>query len=162
MILWLNLVTDGPPAIALGKDPPVEDVMEKLPRSPKEGLLHGMPLFILASTVIQFMAELAAFWWGFMVSGSVEKARTMVFLVACFYELIVVWNCRSESKNAFKAGFLTNKWLLVGVFTSVASTLAVVYVPALTALFHTVPLYASEWIIVILLSCLGFLVSSCA
>ena len=158
MILWLNLVTDGPPAIALGKDPPVEDVMEKPPRSPKEGLLHGMPLFILASTVIQFMAELAAFWWGFMVSGSVEKARTMVFLVACFYELIVVWNCRSESKNAFKVGFLTNKWLIVGVFISVVSTLAVVYVPALTVLFHTVPLYASEWALVILLSSLGFLV----
>jgi Ca2+-transporting ATPase len=158
MILWLNLVTDGPPAIALGKDPPVEDVMEKPPRSPKEGLLHGMLLFILASTAIQFMAEIIAFWWGFMVSGSVEKARTMVFLVACFYELIVVWNCRSESKNAFKVGFLTNKWLLVGVFISVVSTLAVVYVPTLMLLFHTVPLYASEWAIVILLSCLGFIV----
>ncbi|MGB9853548.1 MAG: cation-translocating P-type ATPase [Candidatus Bathyarchaeales archaeon] len=158
MILWLNLVTDGPPAIALGKDPPVEDVMEKPPRNPKEGLLHGMLLFILASTVIQFMAEIAAFWWGFTVSGSVEKARTMVFLVACFYELIVVWNCRSESKNAFKAGFLTNKWLLVGVFISVVSTLAVVYVPTLMVLFHTVSLHASEWAIVIILSCLGLLV----
>ncbi|MEM0007628.1 MAG: cation-translocating P-type ATPase [Candidatus Bathyarchaeia archaeon] len=158
MILWLNLVTDGPPAIALGKDPPAEDVMEKPPRSPKEGLLHGMLIFILASTLIQLAAEIAAFWWGFAVLGSLEKARTMAFLVACFYELVVVWNCRSETKNAFKAGFLTNRWLLAGVLISVVSTLAVVYVPALSLLFHTAQLDIAEWVIVASLSCLGFLV----
>ncbi|MEM3580492.1 MAG: HAD-IC family P-type ATPase [Candidatus Bathyarchaeia archaeon] len=158
MILWLNLVTDGPPAISLSKDPPAEDVMEKPPRSPKEGLLHGMLIFILASTLIQLAAEIVAFWWGFNVLGSLEKARTMVFLVACFYELVVVWNCRSETKNAFKTGFLTNKWLLVSVLISVASTLAVVYVPALSLLFHTIQLDTAEWIIVASLSCLGFFV----
>jgi Ca2+-transporting ATPase len=158
MILWLNLVTDGPPAIALGKDPPADDVMKKPPRSPKEALLHGMFPFILASTLIQLVAEVTAFWWGFTVSGSIEKARTMVFLVACFYELVVVWNCRSESKNAFKVGFLTNKWLLIGVFISVLSTLAVVFVPMLMVTFHVVLLDVFEWIIVICLSCLGFLV----
>jgi Ca2+-transporting ATPase len=158
MILWLNLVTDGPPAIALGKDPPADDVMKKPPRSPKEALLHGMFPFILASTLIQLVAEVTAFWWGFTVSGYIEKARTMVFLVACFYELVVVWNCRSESKNAFKVGFLTNKWLLIGVFISVLSTLAVVFVPMLMVTFHVVLLDVFEWIIVICLSCLGFLV----
>ncbi|MEM0058539.1 MAG: cation-translocating P-type ATPase [Candidatus Bathyarchaeia archaeon] len=158
MILWLNLVTDGPPAIALGKDPPAEDVMEKPPRSPREGLLHGMLIFILASTVIQLVAEIVAFWWGYTVAGSVEKARTMVFLVACFYELVVVWNCRSESKNAFKVGFLSNKWLLAGVLLSVASTIAVIYIPTLSLLFHTVQLNATEWAVIVSLSCLGFLV----
>lgn len=78
--------------------------------------------------------------------------------MACFYELVVVWNCRSESKNAFKVGFLSNKWLLIGVLISVASTVAVIYVPTLSILFHTVQLNATEWAIVIFLSCLGFLV----
>jgi len=158
MILWLNLVTDGPPAIALSMDPPAEDVMRRPPRSPKEGIMHGMMTFILASTFIQLIAEIGVFWWGFGIAGSVEKARTMVFLVACFFELIVVWNCRSERRNAFRVGFLTNKSLFTAVIISVFSTLAVVYVPPLPAMFQTVPLDMLEWSIVISFSLLGFLV----
>lgn len=158
MILWLNLVTDGPPAMALSVDPPAVNVMEKPPRSPKEGILHGMVGFIAASAAIQFIAEVVAFWWGFTVQGSLEKARTMVFLVACFYELIVVWNCRSESRNAFKVGFLTNKALLLAVLISVFSTLAVIYVPLLRFAFQTVVLEFIDWALVTILSALGFLV----
>jgi Ca2+-transporting ATPase len=90
MILWLNLVTDGPPAVALSMDPSAEDVMQKPPRSPKEGIMHGMVLFILASTLIQLVAEVGLFWWGYGVVGSVEKARTMV-----------LWSCgvSGEGKN---------------------------------------------------------------
>jgi len=158
MILWLNLVTDGPPAVALSIDPSAEDVMQRSSRSPKEGLLHGMLVFILASSLIQLVAEIGAFWWGFTILGSVEKARTMVFLVACFYELIVVWNCRSESRNAFKVGFLTNKPLLIAVIISVLSTFAVVYVPPLQLVFRTVTLDLREWAIVVFFASLGFLV----
>jgi Ca2+-transporting ATPase len=158
MILWMNLVTDGPPAMALSMDPPAEDVMQRPPRSPKEGIMHGMLAFILASSLILLVAEIGAFWWGFGVLGSVEKARTMVFLVSCFYQLIVVWNCRSESRNAFRVGFLTNKPLLIAVMISVFSTLAVIYVPPLPAMFQTVPLDLLEWTVVILFSSLGFLV----
>ncbi len=158
MILWLNLVTDGPPAVALSKDPPAEDVMQRTPRSPREGILHGMFGFILASSLIQLVAEVGAFWWGFSVVGSVEKARTMVFMVACFYELIVVWNCRSESRNAFRVGFLTNKLLLTAVLVSVFSTLATVYVPPLQFLFQTVTLDLLDWAFVAFFASLGFLV----
>ncbi|NIP67427.1 ATPase, partial [Candidatus Bathyarchaeota archaeon] len=158
MILWLNLVTDGPPAVALSNDPPAEDVMQRPPRSPQEGIMHGMVLFILTSTLTQLGAEIAVFWWGFGVQGSLEKARTMAFLVACFFELIVVWNCRSEKRNAFKVGFLTNKSLLIAVVISIFSTLAVIYIPPLPAMFHTVPLNPLEWALVISLSSSGFLV----
>ena len=158
MILWLNLVTDGPPAVALSMDPPAEDVMKRPPRSPKEGILHGMLAFILASSLIQLVAEIGAFWWGFRVVGSVEKARTMVFMVACFYELIVVWNCRSERHNAFKVGFLTNKSLLIAVIVSVFSTLAVIYVPTLQFMFQTVTLDLFEWVIVVFFASWGFFV----
>jgi Ca2+-transporting ATPase len=158
MILWLNLVTDGLPAMALSMDPPAEDVMQRPPRSPKEGILHGMVVFILASSLIQLIAEIGAFWWGFKAVSSVEKARTMTFLVACFYELIVVWNCRSESRNAFKIGFLTNKWLLIAVITSVFSTLAVIYVPTLQFMLQTVTLDLLDWIIVAFLASSGFFV----
>jgi Ca2+-transporting ATPase len=158
MILWLNLVTDGPPAVALSMESPVEDVMQRAPRSSKEGILHGMLFFILASSLIQLAAEIGAFWWGFGVTGSVEKARTMVFLVACFYELIVVWNCRSESRNAFKVGFLTNKSLIIAVIISVFSTLAVIYVPPLRFMFQTVTLDLLDWALVLFFASWGFFV----
>ena len=158
MILWINLVTDGPPAVALSMDPPIEDVMQRPPRSPKEGVLHGMVTFMLASSLILLVAEVGAFWWGINVGGSVEKARTMVFLVACFYQLVVVWNCRSERRNAFKVGFLTNKALLIAVMVSVFSTLAVIYVPMLQFMFQTVTLGLLDWAFVAFFASWGFFV----
>jgi Ca2+-transporting ATPase len=157
MILWLNLVTDGPPAMALSVDPPNDDVMQRPPRSPKEGVLHGNLMFILASTFVQLAVEILAFWWGFSVQGSLDKARTLVFAVACFYELVVIWNCRSESRHAFKVGFLNNKALLVAIVVSVLSTLAVIYTPALQFLFQTVFLDLTDLAVVAVLSLSGFL-----
>jgi Ca2+-transporting ATPase len=157
MILWLNLVTDGPPAMALSVDPPNDDVMQRSPRSPEEGILHGNLMFILASTVIQFIVEIVAFWWGFSVQGSLDKARTLVFAVACFYELVVIWNCRSESRHAFRVGFLNNKALLAAISISVLSTLAVIYAPALQFLFQTVFLDLADLAVVAVLSLTGFL-----
>jgi Ca2+-transporting ATPase len=157
MILWLNLVTDGPPAMALSVDPPNDDVMQRPPRSPKEGILHGNLKFILASTFIQLLVEIVAFWWGFSVQVSLDKARTLVFAVACFYELVVIWNCRSESRHAFRVGFLNNKALLVATFISVLSTLAVIYTPALQFLFQTVFLDLTDLAVVAILSLSGFI-----
>ncbi len=157
MILWLNLVTDGPPAMALSVDPPNDDVMQNPPRSPKEGILHGNLKFILASTFVQLVVEIVAFWWGFSVQGSLDKARTLVFAVACFYELVVIWNCRSESRHAFRVGFLNNKALLAATLISALSTLAVVYIPALQFLFQTVVLDLSDMVVAAVLSLAGFL-----
>ncbi len=157
MILWLNLVTDGPPAVALSVDPPNDDVMQRSPRNPKEGILHGNLKFILVSTTIQLVVEIIAFWWGFNVQGSLQKARTMVFAVACFYELVVIWNCRSETRHAFRVGFLNNKALLAAVMISIFSTLLVIYTPALQFLFQTISLDSNDFILVIMLSLSGFL-----
>jgi Ca2+-transporting ATPase len=157
MILWLNLVTDGPPAMALSVDPPNDDVMQRPPRSPKEGILHGNLLFIFASTFIQIVVEIIAFWWGFSAQGSLDKARTLVFAVACFYELVVIWNCRSENRHAFRVGFLNNKALLAATSISMLSTLAVIYAPALQFVFQTVFLDLTDLAVVALLSLSGFL-----
>ena len=159
MILWLNLVTDGPPAMALSVDPPNDDVMLRPPRSPKEGVLHGNLVFILASTFVQLIVEIVAFWFGFGFQGSLDKARTLVFVVACFYELVVIWNCRSESRHAFRVGFLNNKALLAAVAVSVLSTLAVVYVPAFQFLFQTVFLDLADLGVAVGLSLAGLLLA---
>lgn len=158
MILWLNLVTDGPPAMALSVDPPNDDVMRRPPRSPKEGILSGNLKFILASTFIQLIVEIVAFWWGYTIKGSLQNARTMVFAVACFYELVVIWNCRSETRHAFRIGFLNNKTLFASIVISAFSTLLVIYIPAFQFLFQTISLDLTELLLVIFLSLSGFLI----
>lgn len=161
MILWLNLVTDGGPALALTMDPPEEDVMKRPPRNPNEGILHGRFASILATFITQFALTGGLFYWqyylapGALTAAKLAKARTMAFMRATLQEVVVVWNCRSERRNAFRTGFLSNKYLLVSVIGSVALTLVVPYV----GLFGTIPLAdASDWAIVILASLSGLLI----
>ena len=159
MILWINLVTDGGPAIALSVDPPPDDIMQQHPRNPKEGILHGMITFIIAYVALQSGTTIVTFWWKyFLVGGSLEAARTVAFMQACIFELVVVWNCRSERHNAFKVGFLSNRFLLVAVAVSFLLTVSLCYVPILQLMFHTVPLGLYDWIWVFLISILGFTV----
>jgi hypothetical protein len=89
-----------------------------------------------------------------LIQGDSCKA----FLVAFFFELNVVWNCRSERRNAFRVGFRTNKSLFLAIITSVFTTLAVVYIAPLPAMFQNAPLDLTEWALVISLSSSGFLV----
>ncbi len=161
MILWINLITDGGPALALSLDPPQPDLMEKPPRDPKEGILYGRFASILMSFTTQFLGTGVLFFVMFYVVGDgipgspdFHRAQTMAFTQATIRELMVVWNCRSERKNAFRVGFTSNKWLL---FAVVASAIATMLVP-FTGLFDTVPLSLEEWAIVIPLSLSGLLI----
>jgi Ca2+-transporting ATPase len=161
MILWINLITDGGPALALSLDPPQKDLMEKPPRDPKEGILHGRFASILMSFTTQFLGTGVVFFLMFYVFGDgvvgshdFQRARTMAFMQATLRELMVVWNCRSERKNAFRVGFTSNKWLL---FAVVASAIVTIIVP-FTGLFGTVPLTLEEWAIVASLSLSGLLI----
>ena len=157
MILWINLITDGGPAMALSMDPPTEDVMLQPPRSPNEGILHGMTTFIIAYVVLQSGTTITTFWWKyFFTGGSLEVARTMAFMQACIFELVVVWNCRSERHNAFKVGFFSNKFLLFAVITSFLLTISLCYIPIFQLMFSTVPLGLFDWIWVFAISSLGF------
>jgi len=159
MILWINLVTDGGPAMALSMDPPTEDVMQQPPRSPGEGILHGMILFIVAYVALQSGTTIATFCWKyFLAGGSLEAARTVAFMQACIFELVVVWNCRSEKHNAFKVGFTSNKFLLVAVAVSLLLTISLCYIPIFQIMFHTVPLGLYDWIWIAAVSSLGFAV----
>lgn len=158
MILWLNLVTDGGPAIALSVDPPTEDVMKRPPRDPKEGVLHGKIASIIASFIFQVLGTALLFYVAYFVWGDpIEKARTMAFMEASFFELIVVWNSRSDKKNAFKVGFTSNKYLLASVLIGMALSISLVHVPVLAAMFNLVPLTLSEWLIVLAVSSAGLL-----
>jgi Ca2+-transporting ATPase len=159
MILWINLVTDGGPALAMSADPPVDDVMNRPPRDPKEGVMHGMLAFILMYIVLQSGTTVLSFSLKYFLQGSsLEEARTLAFVQACFFELIVVWNCRSERHNVFKTGIFSNKFLLVAVAAGMVLTVSLCYVPVFQLMFGTVPLAPMDWLWALLTSCLGLLV----
>jgi Ca2+-transporting ATPase len=154
MILWINLVTDGGPALALSMDPPDKDVMRRPPRNPKEGILHGRLASIIISFICQFLGTAVLFYLAYYVWGRpLAEARTLAFAQATLRELFIVWNCRSERHNAFKMGFTSNKFLLLAVLLSALGTLLIPYV----GLFGTIPLDLTEWLIVLCISLSAFL-----
>jgi len=155
MILWINLVTDGGPAIALSMDPPADDVMERPPRDPNEGILHGRLASILATFVTQFLGTAIVFYIAYYVWGRpIGEARAMAFVQATLQELIIVWNCRSEKHNAFKVGFTSNKFLLISVIVGVLFTILIPY----ANLFGAAPLTLTDWAIVVPIAFSGFLI----
>jgi Ca2+-transporting ATPase len=178
MILWINLVTDGAPAVALATDPPDVDVMDRKPRKPDEGLLHGMGRFILMSFILQSIGTILVFsleyyvWpshpWMLSNGGIDEIARqltyreatTTAFVQAAMFELFVVWNCRSEKRSVWRMGrdALKNKFFVIAEIVSIAATLGITYIPVTQQLFHLVPLSITDLAYVIGVASLGFLV----
>jgi Ca2+-transporting ATPase len=168
MILWLNLVTDGGPALALTMDPPEKDIMKRPPRNPNEGVLYGRLASMITTFTLQFVLTGGIFYWQFYLippfglqpgtlayDTKLAQARTMAFIRATLQELFVVWNCRSEKHNAFKVGFTSNRFLLIAV---VISSVLTVLVP-FTGLFGTIWLDEPfEWAITIGASLSGLLI----
>jgi Ca2+-transporting ATPase len=148
-ILWMNLVTDGLPAMALGVDRYDRDIMNRPPRHPKESIFsHGMLRRIGTSGLVIGLGTLFAFQIGLSLV-ELDLARTLAFNTLVFFQLFYVFVCRSEVHSIFEVGFLTNPFLLVGVAISAVLQLAVVYVPFLQPVFHTVPLYGEHWVVVL-------------
>ncbi len=150
-ILWINLVTDGLPALALGMDPPDPDVMKKPPRDPKEEIYHGMFEFILVAAIIAAIASLLPFYYLYKTTGDISLARTVAFTVAVFFEMFLSFNCRSPERYIFasKERLIANKTLFLAVTISLLLQLVVIYVPFLQIIFETSSLGLKEWIIVL-------------
>ena len=157
-ILWLNLVTDGFPALALSTDPYEKDLMKRKPRNPKHDILHGMLLIILIAAFVNFLAEILIFIWGLNSGYTIEKVRTMVFTTAVFFELFFVLNCRSENKSVFKKGISDNKKLLLALLASFILQLLTIYFPPFQQIFKTVALELKELFIILAISASSLLV----
>jgi Ca2+-transporting ATPase len=178
MLLWINLVTDGAPAVALASDPPDEDVMKRKPRKPNEGILHGMGAFIIASFLLQSAGTLFVFVmeyylfpahpWGWPNAPfdeanrilSLNEARTTAFVQAAMFELFVVWNCRSERHSVWRMGSkaFKNRFFVIAEIASISLTLAIPYLPITQAAFHLVPLSFIDLAYVVGVSSWGLLV----
>jgi Ca2+-transporting ATPase len=153
-ILWVNLVTDGLPALALGVDPISKDVMKRPPRPKNESVLTrkmGVLIFIQGA-FIAFCSLLAFCLVYFVEDEGIERARTASFIVLACSQLFHSFNLRSNTESIFSLGFLTNKKLLYATLISFALQMAVVYVPVLQTVFKTQPLGLFDWAMVLVIS----------
>ncbi len=153
-ILFMNLVTDDLPAIALGFDPSFRGIMQEPPRDPKEGILSRdlIALMVIAGSVMG-IGTLLVFYHEYRILGSgIEKARTMALATLIFSELFNSLNFRSLRESIFAVRFKKNMWLFYAIVGSLLSSLAVIYLPFLNTIFETVPLNIGDWVKVILTS----------
>ena len=153
-ILWMNLVTDGLPAIALGLEPTTEDLMLQKPRNPREGVLaRGLLMRILFSGSVISLSSLAIFVLGLaLYPDDVNRARTMAFTTLVMAQLIFAFQCRSERYTLFEMNFWGNLYLVVAVLLSGGAQVLILYNEFMQNVFQTVPLTMDDWILVALFS----------
>jgi Ca2+-transporting ATPase len=152
-ILWVNLVTDGLPAMALGVDQPEENVMQRKPRSPKEGVFaRGLGWKVISRGFLIGVVTLLSFMIVYNNEASkLSYAQTVAFATLVMAQLIHVFDCRSErsvlSRNPFG-----NKFLVWSVISSLALVILVIYYQPLQPIFHTLPIVPKDWLLIIGLS----------
>lgn len=152
-ILWINLVTDSLPALALGVDPAEEGIMKREPNREKGLLNKSMAYRIAYQGILIGTLTLIAFLYGygsFGQEGSLAQGQTMAFIVLAFSQLVHAYNIHSFKQSAFKS-FLKNKWLILATFTNALMMLAVLFIPVVRDLFKLVELDLHHWEVVILL-----------
>lgn len=147
-ILWVNLVTDGLPAVALGFDPPERDIMKRQPRDPGEGIFSkGLAGLILFRGILIGLTTLAVYVSLLYYNGDIAVARTGAFVTLVLTQLIHVFECKSETKNIFQMPLFNNVYMVLAVLCSLIMILGVVYIPPLQIVFKTVPLGYNEWLV---------------
>ena len=150
-ILWINLVTDGLPALALSAEPAEEDIMKRPPRHPKESIFaHGLGLHAIWVGLLMGGIVLGVQAWSIMTDHA--HWQTMVFTVLCLTQLGHVLAIRSERKSLFTIGIFSNKYLIGAVVFSFVIQMATIYIPFLNPIFKTEPLTMSELVLTLALS----------
>jgi P-type Ca2+ transporter type 2C len=156
-ILWVNLVTDSLPALALGMEPAEKDIMKQPPRDPKEGLFaRGMGLRIVLQGTVIGAVTLAAYLYGHQFSE--ETGRTMAFFTLSFSQLVHAYNARYERKSVVFNGLFSNSYLNKAVLISTAIQLVVMVTPFTREIFDIVLLNASQIGVVALCSIIPLIV----
>ncbi len=154
-ILWINLVTDGLPALALGVDPAEPGVMQRPPRKADENIFRSIRPYIYVYPLILTVATM----WLFdaFQQTSLVKAQTVAFTSIVMFELFQAISCRSVRQPVFAVGLFANKWLWAAVFSSLALHLLIMYVPFLQGVFSMAALSVGEWAQIVGAALTGFI-----
>ena len=157
-ILWVNLVTDGLPAMALGLEPPEPGIMDRKPRPIDEGVFsQGLGWMVLSRGIFISLITLVSFSLGLAISrmqgiDELNLARTMALTTLVIAQLFYVFECRSERFSPFELGFLKNRFLIGAVLCSLTMHLVVLYAPFLQTVFQTVSLNWWQWLMIIIMA----------
>jgi Ca2+-transporting ATPase len=150
-LLWLNLLTDGAPALALGLEHGDPDIMDQPPRPTREPIINRLMLTgIIVQTIAITAIVLAAYYVGWAWSPTdLTLARTMAFITLSASELARAYTARSERVSLLRLGVLSNKFMQYAVLLSIVLLLGAIYLPFLQPVFSTMPLGVREWSIVL-------------
>jgi P-type Ca2+ transporter type 2C len=148
MLLWLNLVTDGAPALALGLEKGDPDIMKRPPRPTKEPVINReMAVGLLIIPIVDTAAMLSVFSIGLArYPDSLATAQTMVFVALCLSELLRAYTARSERNSILSIGVFSNRWMNRAVLSSLVLVLITVYVPFLRLFFGSSFLDLKDWV----------------
>lgn len=151
-LLYVNLATDGLPALALAIDPPEDDLMEQKPRDPKTSLFtRSVVSLMLVGGIWSAGVNLGLFYWALSSGRSQEEAMTMTFVSLVLIQFFKAYNFRSDHLSVFHRP-LQNKWLNLAVLWEMLLLIAVIYVPLLQRPFSTYAITGRDWLIVGVLS----------
>lgn len=158
MILWVNLVTDGPSDIAIGVEPKQRTLLKDKPRPPDEGILNKaiiMRMLLLAP--VMAAGTLYLYWYELQINDT-EKAKTIAFTTLAAFQWFNAFNARSHRFSVFQIGVFTNKWVVIAVSGAVILQLGAIYTAFGQKIFSTVPLNFVDWGWILLISSSIFIV----
>jgi Ca2+-transporting ATPase len=159
-ILYVNLATDGLPAIALSVDPPETDNMERPPRPKGETVFtSGVLRYLIGAGVWTAFVSLAVFIWALHAGRGAVEAQALCFVTLILVQFFNAFNCRSEHRSLFQIGVFANKWLWLAVLWECAILILMLYIPVLQGAFRVFPLGAVDWLIVIFSASTIFIVA---
>lgn len=145
-ILWINLVADGLPNIALTVDPKDADSMQHSPRNPRQPIVTArVAVFVVCVSFVLGLGTLGLFHYWYQSSGSVELARSVAFAALGFGSVVGVFSIRSIRHPLFSRALFSNPWLIAAVLVSFIIQLSAFTLPALRSVLHTVSLPAAAW-----------------
>ena len=160
-ILFVNLATDGLPAIALGVDPPDKDIMRQSPREKNEGIFaRGLWEKIIVRGSLIGVCTLLSFMSGRYYGMDLATCRTITMCTLVMSQLLHVFECRSERHSIFEINIFSNIYLLGAVLVSMTMICCILYIPFLSGIFNTVALNLGQWLLVIFFSGIIFLINS--
>jgi len=153
-ILWINLVTDGLPALAIGMEPPERDIMERPPRPPDEAVLtRGRGLLIAYHGLLMASVTLLGFWLIYKGdSANVDRARTVTFAISAFSQLFLAIGCRSQRYTMPELGLFSNPWLFGAIAVSGLLQVTIMVIPFTQRVFGVSDHLTWEWLLILALA----------
>lgn len=155
LILWINILSDGFPNLALTIESKEYDVMKRKPRPKSFPILNShLKSMIAGISIVKALIALIAFLYILSISNNITHAQTLTFAIIGTGSLVYAFSIRSLSKPIWKINLLENPWLLIAVVAGFTIQMLVIYVPWMQTVFHTYPLQATDWLIVAFSECI--------